>query len=70
MYCVEDVNVLGIYWHFTLTILVWIPLGLMAVTVSFGFEVVSNSAFVCLTKKQQNNLKQLTVNIVYYAAMG
>ncbi|KOB65474.1 Neuropeptide receptor A34, partial [Operophtera brumata] len=29
MYCVEDVNVLGIYWHFTLTLLVWIPLGLM-----------------------------------------
>ncbi|XP_053610661.1 allatostatin-A receptor isoform X2 [Plodia interpunctella] len=31
-FCVEDVQVLGIYWHFTLTLLVWIPLGLMVIT--------------------------------------
>ncbi|XP_028165730.1 neuropeptide receptor 22 [Ostrinia furnacalis] len=31
-YCVEDVKVLGIYWHFTLSFLVWIPLGLMVIT--------------------------------------
>lgn len=34
MYCVEDVKVLGVYWHFTMTLLVWIPLGLMSLTVS------------------------------------
>ncbi|KAI8439655.1 hypothetical protein MSG28_013361 [Choristoneura fumiferana] len=32
MFCVEDVNVLGIYWHFTITMLVWIPLGVMVLT--------------------------------------
>ncbi|XP_059048742.1 ultraviolet-sensitive opsin [Achroia grisella] len=31
-FCAEDPKVLGIYWHFTLFILVWIPLGLMVVT--------------------------------------
>ncbi|CAH0401003.1 unnamed protein product [Chilo suppressalis] len=31
-FCVEDPNVLGIYWHFTLSMLVWIPLGLMVIT--------------------------------------
>ncbi|CAG9788867.1 unnamed protein product [Diatraea saccharalis] len=31
-FCVEDPHVLGIYWHFTLSLLVWIPLGLMVVT--------------------------------------
>lgn len=33
-YCAEDVNVLGIYWHFLITLLVWVPLGLMGITVS------------------------------------
>ncbi|XP_063365345.1 red-sensitive opsin [Cydia amplana] len=31
-YCVEDVKFLGIYWHFTLSMLVWIPLGVMVLT--------------------------------------
>ncbi|KAL0821964.1 hypothetical protein ABMA28_005352 [Loxostege sticticalis] len=31
-FCVEDVKVLGIYWHFTLSLLVWIPLSLMLLT--------------------------------------
>ncbi|CAH2044082.1 unnamed protein product, partial [Iphiclides podalirius] len=32
MFCVEDVNVLNIYWHFITILLVWLPLGLMIVT--------------------------------------
>nr|XP_021189735.2 neuropeptide receptor 22 [Helicoverpa armigera] len=31
-FCVEDVAVLGIYWHFILMLLVWVPLGLMLIT--------------------------------------
>ncbi|CAB3230690.1 unnamed protein product [Arctia plantaginis] len=31
-FCAEDVQVLGIYWHFLLTLLVWIPLAAMVVT--------------------------------------
>ncbi|XP_041982158.1 neuropeptide receptor 22 [Aricia agestis] len=31
-FCVEDLKVLGIYWHFILLLLVWIPLGVMVVT--------------------------------------
>ncbi|XP_075980490.1 ultraviolet-sensitive opsin [Anticarsia gemmatalis] len=31
-FCVEDVQVMGIYWHFLLTLLVWVPLGLMCIT--------------------------------------
>ncbi|KAM3965786.1 neuropeptide receptor A34 [Aphomia sociella] len=33
-FCAEDVKVLGIYWHFILTLLVWTPLGLMVLTYS------------------------------------
>ncbi|KAL4707885.1 hypothetical protein ACJJTC_010320 [Scirpophaga incertulas] len=32
MFCVEDVVILGVYWHLILSLLVWIPLGLMLVT--------------------------------------
>ncbi|CAH1639284.1 unnamed protein product [Spodoptera littoralis] len=32
MFCIEDSKVLGIYWHFLLMLLVWVPLGVMVVT--------------------------------------
>lgn len=35
-FCAEDVQVLSIYWHFLLTMLVWVPLAAMVITVS-GF---------------------------------
>ncbi|XP_026495885.2 ultraviolet-sensitive opsin [Vanessa tameamea] len=31
-FCVEDLDILSIYWHFIVLLLVWIPLGLMIVT--------------------------------------
>lgn len=31
-FCAEDRHVLGVYWHVIITILVWVPLGLMIVT--------------------------------------
>ncbi|KAJ0174502.1 hypothetical protein K1T71_009610 [Dendrolimus kikuchii] len=31
-YCSEDVVIIGVYWHIILTLLVWVPLGLMVVT--------------------------------------
>ncbi|KAJ8715214.1 hypothetical protein PYW08_005195 [Mythimna loreyi] len=31
-FCVEDTRVLGIYWHFLLMLIVWIPLGVMLIT--------------------------------------
>lgn len=52
-FCVEDVKVLGIYWHFTLSLLVWIPLSLMLLTVSLIFfqivEYKDNSRNTILT---------------------
>ncbi|CAG4959981.1 unnamed protein product [Parnassius apollo] len=32
MYCAEDLNVLTVYWHFIIILLVWLPLGLMIIT--------------------------------------
>ncbi|CAH0588909.1 unnamed protein product [Chrysodeixis includens] len=31
-FCMEDVAILGLFWHFLLTLLVWVPLGLMVIT--------------------------------------
>ncbi|CAK1555583.1 unnamed protein product [Leptosia nina] len=31
MYCAEDITFLGIYWHFLLILLVWLPMGIMIV---------------------------------------
>ncbi|NP_001127750.1 neuropeptide receptor 22 [Bombyx mandarina] len=31
-FCAEDVQLLGIYWHLLLTMLVWVPLGIMIIT--------------------------------------
>ncbi|KAG6451372.1 RYamide receptor [Manduca sexta] len=32
MYCAEDARILGVYWHVLLTLLVWVPLGVMVLT--------------------------------------
>lgn len=48
-FCMEDVAVLGIFWHFLLTLLVWVPLGLMVITVSYEYF-----AFHCATLRIKN----------------